>query len=324
MKTVLQKTRYIIFLYFIGCVVYTCAEQSCTKCPGIYCGRTDPEYSNCSAQCSSCVRGYRSDSYFCRKCDDKLGLYDWLYLGFMALTITVLNFFAISAFSQRSVIHARKRIWLLYISTIFETVLSFIFLILMLDPKGEFDITTCEVSSIKDWYTVFFNPILDYRTQHRCTVEAVYPLYTAIFIHLAISFILMVIVRGIIIRATLQNFGRLSFYAGLYVTPAVAATHAAFAGVLYYIFPYLVLFLSTVGIAVFLSRLSSGYFQRLREMKNIAVLVCYFIAHGYGILSVTVMDEPKRDGPLLLLVLLPFLFFTVTRPFTKAENFKHF
>ena len=176
------------------------------------------------------------------------------------------------------------------------------------------EVRTCKVKTIKDWYTVFFNPTSDYLSARRCTVEAVYPLYSAIFIQLLISFGIMVILRGIIVRMMFKNCGRLSFYAGLYIIPIIAALHSCLGGVLYYIFPYLVLFLSAVGIAVFLSKLSNGYFRKLRDPKNIAILICYSIAHGYGIISITVMKEPSHDGPLLLLVFLPFCFYTITRP----------
>lgn len=294
-------------------------KGKCIKCTGLYCGRTDINMTNCNTKCGACERGYRSDSEFCRKCEDSLELYDWLFLGFMSLTSTVLNFYAISAFHHKCTANQR-RIWLLYFAAILETFLSFVFLVLFLDPQGEFDIQSCKVKSIKDWYTVFFNPVQDYLTTYRCTVEAVYPLYSAVFMQLLISFFIMIILRGLIIRMTLQNCGRLSFYAGLYIIPIVAAVHACTAGVLYYIYPYLVLFLSAVGIAVFLSKLSdNNYFKRLCEPKNIAILICYCIAHGYGIISVTMFKEPKRDGPLLLLVFLPFIFYTITRPFTKAS-----
>lgn len=330
---ILQKmttvtTNIVSMLIVTSLVVCTTAQQDedhdCLACPGLYCGRYDPNTLNCTTECGACPRGYRSDSYFCRRCEDELELYDWLYIGFMSLTVTVLNLYAIGALCKRSLIHTRRRMWMLYFAVVCETVVSFVSLILLLTPVGEFRVTTCRVASIKDWYTVFFNPIVDYRTRQRCTVEAVYPLYTAIFINLFISFLVMVLLRGVIIRCSLQNCGRLSFYAGLYVTPAVATIHAAFAGVLYYIFPYLVLFLSAVGIAVFLSRLTGGYYRRLREPKNVAVLICYCLAHGYGIVAVTVMEQPERDGPLLLLVLLPFLFYTITRPYTQADNFKQF
>jgi len=310
-----------LILYFSSKV--SCLEETCVKCPGLYCGRTSYN-STCNSECGSCERGYRSNSYFCRKCDDVLELYDWLFLGFMSLTATVLNLYAISAFHDNCMTN-RLTVWLLYISAILETLISFIILVLLLDPQGELNIRTCKVQSIKDWYTVFFNPVPDYLTTHRCTVEAVYPLYSAIFIQFLISFFIMVIFRGFLIRLMLQNCGRLSFYAGLYIIPIVAAIHACLAGVLYYIYPYLVLFLSAVGIAVFLSNLSSNsYFKRLREPKNIAILLCYCIAHGYGIISVTIMKEPSRDGPLLLLICLPFTFYTITRPFTRACNFKPF
>ena len=72
------------------------------RCPGLYCGRellSNGSWSSCGA----CPRGYRTDgSSECIKCSDSPELYDWLYLGFMALLALVLHWFSIDTASGRT------------------------------------------------------------------------------------------------------------------------------------------------------------------------------------------------------------------------------
>ena len=76
------------------------SNNECLKCPGDYCGRDIELLSNqskCDLECGGCRRAYRTDGYFCQKCSQNLQLYDWLYLGFMSLTVTFLNLCANNA-----------------------------------------------------------------------------------------------------------------------------------------------------------------------------------------------------------------------------------
>ena len=308
----------------------TSEMSDCMPCPGLYCGRP---YNSSScfniSNCGACPQGYRTDGYHCQPCEKDLQLYDWLYIVFMSLSIPVLHFYVIDYFgadpNKRKTTHGtKKKVWLLHLAAFFESVISLIFTILLAEPRGSFRVHACGVSSIKDWYTLFFNPKLRYVHSVHCTHEAVYPLYTLIFVYLLLCTAFMVVIRGIVIRAVFRNFGRSPFYAGLYILPIIAAIHACLAGVLYYIFPYLVLIGSALGVGVFLTLLNwnFNYFKNLRKPRSIAIMLCYCLAHGFGITSITEFAVPSRDGPLLLLVFLPFIFYTTTMPFTAAANFK--
>lgn len=51
--------------------------------------------------CGGCARGFkRADNFACEPCDEDLGLYDWLYLGFMAILPLLLHF----TFTDRKVL----------------------------------------------------------------------------------------------------------------------------------------------------------------------------------------------------------------------------
>lgn len=293
-------------------------DDSCPQCPGLYCGRMVFNHSvECKEKCGACDRGYRTDSYFCQKCDKYLELYDWLFLGFMALSVTVLNFYAIDMFHSDE-----RKSWLYHLSALLESVVAFICMVLYFEPSGKLQMYSCSVKSLKDWYTVFYNPKYKYIETIRCTQEAVYPLYTSMFLYLVFCLLTLIIFRGIILRYAIRIRNFSSLYAGFYIIPVVGVIHVCFAGIIYYVYPYLILFLSAIGVAVFLSTLDREISTCLKNPRDVGVVICYCIAHGYGIVSITEMSLPARDGPVLLLVFLPVSFYVLAKPFTVAENFK--
>ena len=316
---IFQNGRRSLFRFYVTCVMLSVVysdSRGCERCSGLYCGRrTNSNFSDCEEPCTSCPRGYRTDSWFCQKCEEELHLYGWLYLGFVALSVIIAHFYAINFFHSYS-----PKVWLLYLLVLIEFIVSFMCMILSFEPKYKLKLYTCGVYSIKDWYTIFFNPTTDYGTKLQCTQEAVYPLYTAVHVYLLFSLITMVLCRGILLRLFQKKLGRLAFYAGLYILPIVAVIHTCLAGLLYYVFPYLILLLSAIGIAFYLSLLE--FHQQIRMGTTILVITCFLVTHGYGIVTVTEMKEPLRDGLLMILVFLPVSFFALSRPFTHADNFK--
>ena len=316
-----KSVNLVLFVVILNTsiLVINGSSNCFTPCPGAYCGRQLLENdTSCSGSCGACERGYRRlDSFFCTKCDLVLKLYDWLFLGFMMICVMVLNFYSIDMFHKTS-----RRSWFFHLSVILESLASFIFMILHFEPQGQLALNSCGVKSIRDWYTVFYNPKPDYLTSVRCTQEAVYPLYTSIFIYLLYCLVLMILFRGILLPLLTRKRHLKSFYAGLYILPIVGALHTFMAGVIYYIFPYLMIFLSLIGVAVFLSTLNqSDYYQNLITPRHAGVLACYCVAHGYGIISITELVVLERDVPLLLLVFLPVLFYSISRKFTNVERF---
>jgi len=69
-------------------------------CPGLYCGQTILDNGTLSS-CGPCVRGFRRNesTHICEPCLDSPQFYDWLYLGFIVLTVLVLHWFFIDMVS---------------------------------------------------------------------------------------------------------------------------------------------------------------------------------------------------------------------------------
>jgi hypothetical protein len=66
-----------------------------TKCPGYYCGRM-PLPNDTFSDCGSCDRGWkRNDKYICVQCNDKLELYDLLFLAFNIIVPFLIHLFLI-------------------------------------------------------------------------------------------------------------------------------------------------------------------------------------------------------------------------------------
>ncbi len=63
-----------------------------------------------------------------------------------------------------------------HLSSALECSMSALLSVLLLRPAGSLHLVSCPVRSISDWYTMFFNPTVNYTRTLHCTHEAVYPL----------------------------------------------------------------------------------------------------------------------------------------------------
>ena len=262
---------YAAFLALSITVMSTQGSSNCQQCHGLFCGRPT-NTSDCAGTCGVCPRGYRTNSYYCTKCEALLKLYDWLFLGFILICVVVSNFYAIDMFHARG-----RKSWLYPLSVILESFISFMLMVLTFEPRGELVLYSCGVKSIKDWYTFFYNPKPDYVNVVRCTQEAVYPLYTSIFMYLLYNLVLMVLLRGCILPYITKEKSLKSLYAGLYIIPLVGVLHTCLAGVIYYVYPYLMIVLSVFGVALFLSTLDQNFTKNLKKTKTFgcfSMLLC--------------------------------------------------
>ncbi|XP_066996644.2 JNK1/MAPK8-associated membrane protein isoform X2 [Anabrus simplex] len=213
-----------------------------SPCPGLYCGRQLLSDGNWS-ECSSCPRGYRANSSSaCVECSDSPVFYDWLYLGFMALLALVLHWFCIDIAARRR--SFCREVLVLHISAVFEIVTAAALTLLLSEPVGTLNVRSCHVKKLSDWYTLLHNPNPNYEETLHCTQEAVYPLYTMVFIFYALSVLLMLIVRPWLAQHFLPRYGKMSIYAALYFFPTLALIQAIFGGLIYYSFPYIIIVLS--------------------------------------------------------------------------------
>lgn len=150
-------------------------ERTRTHCPGLYCGRIrfdNGSYSDCGA----CPRGFRvsRESKLCLPCGDLPQFYDWLYLGFMALLLLVVEWYIIDKTMRRR--SFTPEVLALHACALFETVLAAVATLLSTPPVGQVLLHTCRVQRLSDWYTLLHNPTPGYKHTLRCTQEAVYPL----------------------------------------------------------------------------------------------------------------------------------------------------
>lgn len=158
------------------------------SCPGWYCGRI-----NESSECGACMRGFRRNdtTFICEPCQESPLFYDWLYLGFMVLLALVLHWFFIDMVAKGKryvcktisslLVNPRlcsfsKDVLILHTTAFIEVALSSILSVLLTSPTGKFEIRSCRVRNLADWYTLLHNPTPNYEKKIYCTQEAVYPL----------------------------------------------------------------------------------------------------------------------------------------------------
>ncbi|ENN77780.1 hypothetical protein YQE_05751, partial [Dendroctonus ponderosae] len=210
------------------------------SCPGLYCGRILLENGKLS-DCGSCPLGYRRNAttFICEPCLSSPGLYDWLYFGFVVFIMLILHWFFIDMVSMRRSFNFyapmchfsfSKNVLVLHASAFFEVLISCLLAVLSLSPIGEFTIYSCHSKSLSDWYTLLHNPTPDYGDKVYCTQEAVYPLYTIVFLFYVLSLVSMLLVRPWLCRRYLPRQGKMAIYAAMYFIPILILIHAVIGG----------------------------------------------------------------------------------------------
>nr|XP_034959987.1 JNK1/MAPK8-associated membrane protein isoform X4 [Zootoca vivipara] len=291
-------------------------------CLGLYCGRT-AEFINGTeihGDCGVCPRGQRTDAHkICRPCMGSPERYDWLYLGFMAMLPLILHWFFIEWYS------GKKSALFQHITALIECSVAAIVTLLVSDPLGSLHIRSCKVVMLSDWYTMLYNPSPDYITTIHCTHEAVYPLYTIVFIYYAFCLVLMMMLRPLLVKKIACGLGKSdrfkSIYAALYFFPILTVLQAVGGGLLYYAFPYIIIVLSLVTLVVYLSASEVDTFKDLLvRKKRLIVLFSHWLLHAYGIISISKLNNVYQDLPLLALVPAPALFYLLTAKYTDPSR----
>ncbi|CAG9862108.1 unnamed protein product [Phyllotreta striolata] len=293
-------------------------------CPGMYCGRIRSDGLELS-DCGPCPRGYRRNdsSFICELCTDALSFYDWLYLGFIVATVVVLHWFFIDMVCMRR--SFTKEILILHGAALLEVIVAAFISLLLTHPIGSLNVHSCRVRKVADWYTVFHNPIPNFEETIHCTQEAVYPLYTAVFVFYGLCLIFMVTFRPWLSKKFFPKQSKMAIYAALYFIPILFVSHVLFGGLLYYAFPHLVLVLSVVSCAAHFAvkidqRVKSLLVSTLLEPRNLVILLGHWCLHAYGIISLTQLEDLSIHGPLILLVPIPAVFYILTSKFTDPNK----
>ncbi|XP_050315740.1 JNK1/MAPK8-associated membrane protein [Anthonomus grandis grandis] len=295
------------------------------SCPGWYCGRILQDNGELS-DCGSCSRGFRRNdtTFICEPCLGSPSLYDWLYLGFMVLMVLILHWFFIDMVSMRR--SFSKNVLCLHITAFFEVLISSILALLATNPVGELTINSCGTRYLADWYTLLHNPQPNYEDKVYCTQEAVYPLYTIIFLFYTLSLLLMLLIRPWVCRKCLPRQGKMSIYAAMYFIPILILIHAVVGGLIYYSFPYLIVVISVISCAAHFAvrieqTVSALIKSTVTQPRNVVIVLGHWGLHAYGIISLTQMQDPLMNGLLLLLVPLPAVFYIFTARFTDPTMF---
>ena len=69
-----------------------------------------------------------------------------------------------------------KQVLIIHFSALVEVSIAAVATILVVEPTGSFQITSCKTRYLSDWYSLFHNPSPNYEETLHCTQEAVYPL----------------------------------------------------------------------------------------------------------------------------------------------------
>ncbi|KAK2141235.1 hypothetical protein LSH36_1136g01025 [Paralvinella palmiformis] len=315
------------FLFFILSVSFAIAKDASVsikpaRCPGLYCGWNVDENGNRTTACGACPRGARpNEDKICQMCTGTLTLYDWLYLGFMAILSPILNWFFIDVTNRKK----HRLLVILHLSAFFESLAAAVCTVLVSKPVGSFRLTSCPVVQLSDWYTMLKNPTVDYTTTLHCTQEAVYPLYTIVMIYYAFCLGWMLLIRIALSVHVVNNKGRRSIYAALYFLPILIIVQAVFAGLIYYSFPYILLVTSVMSNAIHLAYFENQDIKYLlkenfRTARNLVILIFHWILHSYGIIAVTLLSDPGFHGFFLCLVPFPAFFYLITVKFTDPRK----
>lgn len=296
-----------------------------SPCPGYYCGRTLLNNGSWSA-CGACERGTRrNSSSACSPCTDNPGAYDWLYLGFMMLAPLVLNLLSLDLAIKKHKLE--RRTWLLYLCVLLEVVASALITLLLTPPLGSLRVQSCRPRHLRDWYPLLHNPNPNYEGYLHCTQEAVYPMYSMVLVGYSVLLVLVLALRPELTRfvsrgaAVTGDAG--AVYAALYLLPALTVMHALLAGLLYEIFPYVVIIGSIISCATYFA------FQRdqsmvalvrgcVRDARSLIIVLSHWALHAYGLVSLTYLG-PTMHYALCSLVPLPALFYILTARFSDPS-----
>ncbi|KHN72680.1 JNK1/MAPK8-associated membrane protein [Toxocara canis] len=312
-------------------------------CPA-FCGRiatTWPSGNITYSDCQACGWGSRSiEKYLCTPCEDPLPLYDWLYLTFVAVVPLLLHSFFIHLYAPKTSVRSQQVAQ--HVCCLAECVLSGVLSVALMPPRGSLSLNGCTKSSIREWYPMFYNPVINHTHILRCNYEVVFPLYSLPFIYLAFCLVWLVVLRSVLYATFLRHSAVSSspYYAALYSIPLLALTHALFAGLLYYSFAWVTLLCSVAVNAVHMAvergtRLRTLCVEMLSRARNLAMLFVHMALFGFSLFALvlsasvpaatssTVPPSVSTIGALaatLLLVPLPSIFYLLTVGLTNPAH----
>ncbi|KFP06452.1 JNK1/MAPK8-associated membrane protein, partial [Calypte anna] len=267
--------------------------------------------------CGVCPRGQRTDeNKICRECMGSPDHYDWLYLGFMALLPLVLHWFFIEWYSGKKRTLAQEPKEVVESFQLWSGVSGDI-----PTPPGCVPVSPTLGDPARCSFEVPSNPKPSVIQCRSCNFAQ----YTIVFIYYAFCLVLMMLLRPLLVKKIACGLGKSdrfrSIYAALYFFPILTVLQAVGGGLLYYAFPYIILVLSLVTLAVYMSASEVESFKDLLvRKKRLVVLFSHWLLHAYGIISISKLDKLEQDLPLLALVPAPALFYLMTAKYTEPSR----
>uniref|UniRef100_A0A915PLQ8 Uncharacterized protein n=1 Tax=Setaria digitata TaxID=48799 RepID=A0A915PLQ8_9BILA len=226
---------------------------------------------------------------------------------------------------------ARQHLFLQHLCCLLECILSGLLSVLLMPPRGSPFLYGCTKNSLRDWYPMFYNPVVNHTHILRCTQEVVFPLYSLPFIYLAFCLLCLIIFRSVLYLTVFKHscIATDPYYAALFTIPLIALFHALVAGLLYYSFGYvaLVCSLGLNALHMALEREKSMhklYFEMIHKPRNLFILVVHMALFGFSILTLT-LNRIAISGTFIslsaiFLVPLPSLFYILTVGITDPEH----
>ncbi|XP_055851354.1 JNK1/MAPK8-associated membrane protein [Episyrphus balteatus] len=279
-------------------------------CPGLYCGRVEI-VDGILGSCGPCPTGFRiNEQRQCVPCVLDPTCYDMLFLGFMFMLPLIMHFYFINHCCKNL-----KEQVVIFGSAVLELVCSAVISILLMDPVGSFRLHTCGVKQFSDWYTLFYNPSPNYVSKLHCTQEAVYPLQTMVLLFYFMCLVLMLIMR-FFLKSVFGIYKKRAVYSAMYFFPILMFLHSMACGLIYYGFPYLSIFISMITNAWHQSTKSNRPIQTIfKSTKSLIITGGHWFFLAFGIVSL------RHHFIFLLLVPIPFFFYSLTLPFTDPSEF---
>ncbi|KRY71040.1 RNA-binding protein 25, partial [Trichinella pseudospiralis] len=308
-------------------------------CPGLYCGRqviADGNYTECGANHIIEYIYWHAIGVLVQTKEafvHHVMVIQMFMIGFIWVLWAFCHFCSTAPLSN---LHQRKpgkakdvrnvvlpQIAAAFVECIFPAILS----LLIVEPKGSLNFYTCGVQKLQDWYPVFYNPVIDYTKTVHCTQEAVYPLYFLPFVYYLFSLLSLSIVHPIVICAfKLKKEGASgAIYAALYFYPVLIILHSVLCGLIYYAFPYIILFaaicLNAMHLALYETQTPICILNDMwRKKQNLAVLCVLIYLYLYGILSISRFSSYWVYNVMFLFIPAPSIFYVLTVKFTHPHR----
>lgn len=167
-----------------------------------------------------------------------------MYLLFMVVIFLLIQLYFIDKSTRTCKLNFYS--FAFYMAILTETIIVSILSIWLFSKDWKLELRTCGVKSFSDWYTLFYNPSMN--SNFHCTHEAVYPLYSIVFLFYILSlglvlmrhFFLQLLTYCIYLLTSFiqtknllaKDYLTKNIYYALYSLPALMFIHAIFAGII--------------------------------------------------------------------------------------------